>query len=501
MKRFLFIALMVASGCSGDKKVNVVGFPTEVDSLFQKSCATVECHVPDEQSLAKSANIQHLPSDLDLSSWTGIIRGSDHGSVIIPFNSTRSHLIQHLLGIAQPRMPPNYDPYNRDTLIQSDVDLIRNWIDAGAASADGDIPFENSTRKIFTTNQVNDVVTVIDQASLLEMRTFEIGDRPENESPHGVEVSRDGNYFYVSMITTGDVFKYNALTGGFINKVSLGEPVALIKLSGDDSKLYVTTNFQVNNTGVSGSISAIRTSDMTLIKQIPVGISPHGINLSRDGRLLYATAVYSDRIYVIDTQRDSSLGFFEAAADVTASPKYEPYHVGIGPANSKGYEDRIFVSCRKSGEVRVFQRTSNFNTNTHEFSLTDSITVGANSNSKPIQLAVTPDGEKIFVANSNDSSVTVIKKSNGHYQFETNITKQVDGTGFEHRLAQPNAVAVSEDGKFVYVSNRNKNGAVIPHHGGSGGAGLLTVIDVATNTIVKTIELLPDAYSVFEWEK
>jgi hypothetical protein len=61
-------------------------------------------------------------------------------------------------------------------------------------------------------------------------------------------------------------------------------------------------------------------------------------------------------------------------------------------------------------------------------------------------------------------------------------------------------VTVTADGRYALISNRNKNSAVPPHHGGSGGPGLLTVIDIATHAIVKTIEMEPDCYSVVTYE-
>lgn len=487
----------VAIGCGELKEKNdVLGFPSNVDAVFSQSCATPGCHLPDEHELDKLAKPQHLEGDLDLSSWTGLFKGGESGAEVIPFASPFSHLLDHIEGRAEPRMPPNFFPYNRDTLVAAEVEIIRSWIDAGAPAADGTIPFSGVTKKAFTTNQTEDVVSVIDLNTFQTMRIFEVGDRVENESPHGIQVSPDGQYFYVSMIVTGDVFKYSASTGAFVGKTSLADPVALIRLNGDGSKLYVTTNFQVNNTGQNGSISVIRTSDMAQIGSIGVGISPHGIQLSRDGKYIYATGVYSDRVYVIESQTDSLVYTFDVADDVGPSPVYEPYHVGVGPANGQGFEDYVFITCRGNGQVRVFQRTAS-TVSAGTLSFVISLSVGANANSKPIQLEVTPDGNKIFVANSNDSSVTVIQKNGASFVVQTTITSQTDPfSGREHRLSQPNGVTVTADGRYALISNRNKNSAVPPHHGGSGGPGLLTVIDVATHAIVKTIEMQPDCYSV-----
>ncbi|MCB0834125.1 MAG: beta-propeller fold lactonase family protein [Bacteroidetes bacterium] len=492
MTRLLpFLLLMILVGCTEETIRPTIEFPPQIDTIFAASCATVGCHLPDEHDLAKLNSPNHLAAELDLSSWTGLFEGADGDAIAIPYSSKFSHVLDHIRGVASPRMPPNYPPYNRDTLLLSEEQTLKTWIDNGAPGINGQIAFERVTNRIFTTNQVDDAVSVIAENPKLLMRVFSVGDRPENESPHGLRVTRDGRYFFVSMIATGEVFKYDALSGDFIAKASLGSPVALIELSKDDSKLYVTTNFQVNNTGQNGSITVINTSTMSVIKPIPVGISPHGLTASRDGKLIYASAVYSDRIYAISTALDSVVGFFDVAADVGPSPEYEPYHIGVGPANKNGVENFIYVTCRKRGEVRIFRRVSS------SLQLVDSVQVGVGSDPKPTQLDVTPDGKFIYVANSNDSSVSVIKFENNDFSLLTHIASQTDPSTFErHRLSQPNGVTVSRDGRYVYVVNRNKDAAVPPHHGGTGGPGLLTVIEVASNKIIKTVELPPDAYSV-----
>lgn len=483
---FVYAVVFVAGCSDGDHSPTTQTTPPDIDTVFRSYCDGGTCHFPDDHGFARSLH-DTVGGGLDLSSWSTLFAGSDHGAVVIPYAARFSHLVEHIEGTRTPIMPPG------GLMPSEQTALIRDWIDNGALTEEGQDAFGDADERLFTTNQGVDAVTIIDEASLLEMRIWEVGDRTEIESPHGVQVSPSGRYFYVSMIATGDVFKYDAWSGQMIGKSSLGLPVALIKLSSSGRTLYVTTNFQVNNTGQDGSITVIRTSDMSVVTAIPAGISPHGITISRDGRWLYATAVYSDRVYVIDTETNGVYTVFDVASDVGPSPQYEPYHVGMGPKNASGYEDHLFVTCRKNGQVRIFQRVGK---SAPVFSFVDSVLVGSTTNSKPIQLDVTPDGQFAYVANSNDSSVSVIRKVGTDFSLFQTITAQTDSGGRVHRLAQPNGVAVSRDGLRVYVSNRNLFGSVPPHHGGAGGVGLLSVIDIATNLIVKTIELQPDAYSV-----
>jgi DNA-binding beta-propeller fold protein YncE len=114
-------------------------------------------------------------------------------------------------------------------------------------------------------------------------------------------------------------------------------------------------------------------------------------------------------------------------------------------------------------------------------------------------MEMTPDGQFVYIANYQDSSISVIRRTGDDFSLLQTIAAQTDDEGRLHRLSQPLAVRISRDGRYVYVTNRNKNGAIPPHHGGSGGPGLLTIIETATNKIVKTIEMQPDAYTMDIW--
>lgn len=488
MKIAIFVCLLTLSGLISCQQHHgsheEVALPAEIDSIFSKSCATVGCHLPDDDNFEKPL---HQAGKLDLSSWSGLFHGGEHGSVVIPYQAKYSELIKHITGENTPRMPPA----GYDTLPAAEVDQLIAWIDAGAPSAEGEIPFADITNRIYTTNQTNDLVSLVDAKSLLVARIFEVGEIPDyTESPHGIKVSPDGETFFISMLAgTGQVFQYDALTGQFLAKYNLDSSLALMALSSDGAKLYVATNFLVNNTGELGSISVLHAANLSYIKRIHVGQSPHGLTLSRDGRFLYTMSVYQDRIYVIDTQADTVAQIIDVASDVGPSTQYGPYHIAVTPANSQGYEDYVLVSCAVKGEVRIFQRTGT------QFNFVDSVRVG----SSPIGMEVTPDGKFVYVANYGDSSVSVIKKVGNYFAFDRTISAQVGEDGNVHRLSQPLGVRISKDGKYVYVTNRNKNGAVLPHHGGSGGPGLLTVIEVSSNTIIKTIEMQPDAYTVDVW--
>jgi YVTN family beta-propeller protein len=81
----------------------------------------------------------------------------------------------------------------------------------------------------------------------------------------------------------------------------------------------------------------------------------------------------------------------------------------------------------------------------------------------PFGIAVTPDGSKVYVANSGDNTISIIDTA----------TNTVVGSPIQVGT-RPTGVAVTPDGKKVYVTN---NG------------GTVSVIGTATNTVVATISV------------
>ena len=55
-------------------------------------------------------------------------------------------------------------------------------------------------------------------------------------------------------------------------------------------------------------------------------------------------------------------------------------------------------------------------------------------------------------------------------------------------LAEPHGIAISRDGRYVYVSNHNLQGAYTPAKAGAHGTGTIVVIDRASRKIIKVIE-------------
>ncbi|MGH3921466.1 MAG: YncE family protein [Pseudonocardiaceae bacterium] len=83
----------------------------------------------------------------------------------------------------------------------------------------------------------------------------------------------------------------------------------------------------------------------------------------------------------------------------------------------------------------------------------------------PTLMAVAPNGSRVYVANSNSDTVSVIDTA----------TNTVIATIRVGKIEVASGVAVAPNGRYVYVSNLDL---------ATGTVGVLSVIDTVTNTLV-----------------
>lgn len=91
-----------------------VSFSHDVAPILTESC--MQCH-----------GREPLMGNLDLRTREAALKGAAHGPVIVPGNAADSHLYRHLMGQELPQMPLG------GRLPDSQIAIIKNWIDSGAA--------------------------------------------------------------------------------------------------------------------------------------------------------------------------------------------------------------------------------------------------------------------------------------------------------------------------------------------------------------------------------
>ncbi len=108
----LLLAFAVASSsCSAQQKVT---FDDHIKPIFRAHCQS--CHNTNKKS-----------SDLDLSTYTTVMQGGASGASIEPGDAENSYLYMLVAHTSEPYMPPE-----SDRIPDAKVDLLKQWIDAGA---------------------------------------------------------------------------------------------------------------------------------------------------------------------------------------------------------------------------------------------------------------------------------------------------------------------------------------------------------------------------------
>jgi YVTN family beta-propeller protein len=439
-------------------------YSKHIEPIFQRSCGGSGCHLEQDQN-------RSLGNDLSLSTWSDVMTGSKFGAVVVPYDGGHSHLLQHvntdttLAPVAAPRMP-----LGRNPLPIEQIRAIKQWIDQGAKNDNGEVALSGDRPRVFVTNQSEDRVAVIDLATERLARLIPVGVQPDSssapESPHNITMSPDGRFFYVNLIKSGSVEKYDAATFARLGSVQVGAAPAQIAVTRDGSKLYVS-NFNTASFEPQ-PIHEVNTTSMSVGRVFnEVGYAPHGVTLSSDERLLYTTNASGDNISEIDLTTGDVVRRIPISPGIPSVPtgpaRFEPYQGVIAPDGS------FWVTCRKSGEVRVVDLAGG--------TVVDSIKVGRT----PLILAITPDGKRIWVPNQGDNSVSILDVA-----ARTSV-----GISLDIR-SQPHAVAFTADGKTAFVSCENQNGGDVHHPVSGKGAppGSVYVFDISgpTQTLRRRIE-------------
>ena len=131
------------------------------------------------------------------------------------------------------------------------------------------------------------------------------GDMPiDIDGPHGIAVSRDKSFYYVSLAhgrPFGSVWKYSTKDDHVMGQATLGFFPATMDLSADGSLLWVV-NFNLHGDIVPSSVSVVATDPMLEVARITTCAMPHGSRLNPRGTKHYSACMMDDMLVEIDTQ-------------------------------------------------------------------------------------------------------------------------------------------------------------------------------------------------------
>ncbi len=141
------------------------------------------------------------------------------------------------------------------------------------------IPQARSTYTFYVAAESDDIVEKIafGPGGLRLIKSIEVGSWPtEIEGPHGLGISPDGEYWYLSLAHVqpgphGSVVKYATEDDAWLGEVAVGMFPATLAVSPSIGLLYVA-NFNLHGLPEPSSISVVDPDSMTEVGQVDVGV-------------------------------------------------------------------------------------------------------------------------------------------------------------------------------------------------------------------------------------
>src|ERR671915_1954339 len=116
------------------------------------------------------------------------------------------------------------------------------------------------------------------------------------DGPHGVAVSPDGRFYYVTTAhgtPYGFLWKYATANDSLAGKVMLGNFPATLQLTPDGAFAYVV-NFNLHGEMVPSSVSIVATDEMVEVARVQTCTMPHGSRINPQGTKQYSACMMDD---------------------------------------------------------------------------------------------------------------------------------------------------------------------------------------------------------------
>jgi YVTN family beta-propeller protein len=189
-----------------------------------------------------------------------------------------------------------------------------------------------------------------------------------------------------------------------------------------------------------------------------------GVGVSSSGALLVVANHENDTVQLIDT----------ATRKVTKEISLRP---GNGIAGGEFPlavlvvgEDRAYVTCQRDRELVEIDLVLG--------KVSRRVRVGG----QPTRVIATKDGKRLFVANANSDTVSVIDRESFLVREEIRVAGPLGSMALSHRGSSPNALRLSPNDKTLYVS--------------LGGADAIAIVSLASETsgVSQTMGLVPTGF-------
>ncbi|MDE2958170.1 MAG: YncE family protein [Bacteroidota bacterium] len=395
-------------------------------------------------------------SGLELDSWQALMAGSDYGQVVIPYDASSSLLM---------RLSTELDPSDPLSAQAAAIDpaelaLVREWIQQGAPNDEGIVAFADATNLLYACIEDAATVVVIDMDANMIIRTIDLQSLgfTADAKPHHVAVEPDGSAFYVSLIGDDVILKFNR-RNELIGQTSFERP-GMVQLHQNQDLLFVGRSMKAVNP--PQRIGRLVRSTMELEELDVFFPRPHALTIHPDGQYVYVGSLAENRFATLDHEAEN-LELQSLEGDTHTLVQF-----AISPDGRT-----MVVGGQLTGLLLIFDISE-----PSAPQLTHQIKVGA----APWHPVFTPDGAQVWFGNKMANTATVVDME------ARQVAAVIEG------LAQPHGAAVSPDGRFVYLSNNNLNGAYQSRYTWRGETlpGAIAVIDAESQAVLRMLEVGPN---------
>ena len=246
------------------------------------------------------------------------------------------------------------------------------------------------------------------------------------------------------------------------NIVSVGGPTYFQK----DGDLI----FAINNAGDKGGISVFKVNEggsNEVDRYLTSGSSPAYVGINRDKKLLY-TANYHTAVLSVFHYNDSG------KLDLITTTTHKPESLGPRPEQADGPHPHFFDETPAGNLVCCDLDLAQYK---NEAGFGDR------------HIVFSKDGNYFYVVGELSSKINVVKFNEDTWDFEDIATyKTIPNDFTDHNGAA--AVYISNDGKYIYVSNRGHNSIVV-----------FKVSDNHTLSLVQRVSTFGDFPRDFNWDE
>jgi YVTN family beta-propeller protein len=315
------------------------------------------------------------------------------------------------------------------------------WNQAAAIAADG--------VRVFVTNEASGDLSVIDGATQSVIATVPLGKRPR-----GIKISPDGRSIFVALSgspsappgverdslppadrAADGIGEVDVATLQLRRIIQAGIDPEQLEINGDGTRLYVANE-------ETAQVSVVNVAAGRVVATVNVGDEPEGVTLRPDGKVLYVTSEADGSVFAIDTATNTVLKEIGVG--------HRPRSVAFLPDGS-----RAFVTLENDAAIAVIDGF------THTFFQLIDLGDNESTPTRPMGLAVHPDGSQVYATTGSFGSLFMIDPIRG-------IAAAALPVG-----ARPWGVGVTADGRFVYTANGPSNDVAL--------------VDVRSRQVVKRI--------------